>query len=116
MFIEILYVGLGSFVGGILRYLSFLFLPFGILGNLFVINILGSFWIGFLSQIFFTSSSRLFFLVGFLGSFTTFSTLSLEVFSLFQQEKFFLAFFYLIISLGLGILGAWGGIALSKLL
>ncbi|WP_158654542.1 fluoride efflux transporter FluC [Helicobacter pametensis] len=111
---QIFYVGLGSFAGGVLRFLSFYFLPFGILGNLLWVNVLGSVCIGFLSQILVSQEMRLVFIMGFLGSFTTFSTFSLELFELFSSQKLLLAFLYLVASVILGVLGVWGGIILFR--
>lgn len=114
MLYQILYVGFGSLVGGILRFLSFTYLPFGILGNLFFINFAGSFCAGFFSHLFIAQEARLIFIVGFLGSFTTFSTFTYELFSLFSLGKLFHALGYLFLSTILGIFGVWCGISLAK--
>lgn len=113
MLIAILYVGLGSFLGGVLRYLGFCFLPLSPLYNLLFINVLGSFCIGALSQILLSNDWRLFFFVGFLGSFTTLSTLSFEVFSLLQNSRYLLALTYALGSLAISVcavgVGMWVG-------
>ncbi len=84
-----LWVGLGGFLGAILRYgaggaiqrlapMGGAF-PLGTLG----VNVIGSLCIGLLSGLaesrgLLGSEARLFLIVGLLGSFTTFSTFSLE--------------------------------------
>ncbi|WP_428845622.1 fluoride efflux transporter FluC [Helicobacter kayseriensis] len=82
-----LFVGPRSFLGGILRFMSFSHLPFGSLGNLFWINLIGNFGIGILSEVLITQEMRLMFIVGFLGSLTTFSTFNYELFQMFSYRK-----------------------------
>lgn len=79
-----LYVGLGGFIGSVLRYwvgsaiqqvANNPTFPFGTL----TVNLLGCLVIGFLSELaelrgVFTPEARLFVFVGILGGFTTFST------------------------------------------
>jgi CrcB protein len=92
--VQILWVGLGGFLGAVLRFLMSNFVqlvtksttfPLGTL----VVNVLGSFVIGLLSvvadsQDAFTLQSKSFVFVGILGAFTTFSTFGNESFNLFQ--------------------------------
>lgn len=79
-----LYVGVGGFIGAILRYWlgnaiqQFANNPAFPIGTL-TVNLLGCLVIGFLSQLadlrnVFTPEARLFVFVGILGGFTTFST------------------------------------------
>lgn len=81
-------VGIGSFIGGVLRYLLSTWVykllddpwfPYGTLS----VNILGCLAIGFLSALaetrsIFTSDVRLLIFVGLLGGFTTFSSFAIE--------------------------------------
>lgn len=64
------------------------------------VNLAGSFLIGFLWALFegvlVSPAGRSFFLVGFLGSFTTFSTYSLETFHLFRDGETKLALLNLV--------------------
>lgn len=82
----------------------------------FLINVTGSFLLGILAG--YTQnrpnpSLSLLFGVGFCGSFTTFSTFSLEILNLWRDGSGWLALIYLIASIGIGLLGAWVGMRLS---
>lgn len=122
-FSKILSVGLGGAFGAIARYLisispvSNLFQKFPF--PTFLINILGSFLIGFL-MIFLTEklsvseNFRLVIVVGFLGAFTTFSTFEFEIFELIREKLLVNAFLYLFLSVLLGFIGVVSGIWLAK--
>ncbi|NDD48643.1 MAG: fluoride efflux transporter CrcB [Alphaproteobacteria bacterium] len=110
--LNILYVGLGGFIGSILRYLVFLSSNHLLGSNLpystIIVNIIGSFFIGFLYQffnnyIFFSESTKLLLTVGFLGGFTTFSTFSIDAFILYQNYGKFFAVSYIILSVVLSL-------------
>ena len=110
--LNILYVGLGGFIGSILRYLVFLSSNHLLGSNLpystIIVNIIGSFFIGFLYQffnnyIFISESTKLLLTVGFLGGFTTFSTFSIDAFILFQNYGKFFAVSYIILSVVLSL-------------
>ena len=83
-------------------------LPWGTLA----VNFFGSFAFGIcfilLSQKFnMNEAFRLTVLVGFLGSFTTFSTFSFEVLRLIQSQQLFWALTYILGSVTLCVLGLW---------
>jgi len=94
-------VGLGSFAGGSLRYLCTLLVdqrlqgpfPWGTLA----VNVAGSFAIGVALPVFLArpalrdSAWPLLVSVGFLGSFTTFSTFSLQTFNRLQESDWSVA-------------------------
>lgn len=117
---EILIVGVGSFAGGVLRYILSVGLsklgrlwafPIGIM----VINILGCFLIGVLYGYFKSKATTdpvlpLLLMTGVLGGFTTFSTFSFETVQLFQQNEWLKAAFYVVGSVGLGVAACYLGI------
>jgi CrcB protein len=86
----------------------------------FAINLMGSFLIGLFSVYFLqrwphvAQALRLFFLVGILGGFTTFSSFSLETVSLFYEGEGGIAFIYILASMVMGLMAAWLGIILGK--
>ena len=99
-------VGLGGFVGSILRYLVGL-LPLDT-GNGFPIK---TFLLGFLSvclgkRVDLPPQVALFLKVGLCGGFTTFSTFAYESSSLVQDGHMGVALIYMIGSLVLGVLAA----------
>ena len=116
---EILIVGIGSFAGGVLRYILSVGLsklgrlwafPIGIM----VINILGCFLIGVLYGYFKSKATTdpvlpLLLMTGVLGGFTTFSTFSFETIQLLQQNEWLKAAFYVVGSVGLGVVVCYLG-------
>ena len=105
--INILWVAAGGAVGAIIRLLITsnvkLFFPNLLIGTL-IVNIIGSFFIGFLisymeNKNLSSSIIKYFLIIGVLGSFTTFSTFSFEVIELINSKKLFISFFYIFISL-----------------
>jgi CrcB protein len=111
--IKVLFVGLGGFVGSVLRYLCGLLL-FKYSTNFplhtLIINFVGSFAIGFIMD-FSTKISPinanilLLLTVGVCGGFTTFSTFSLETIHLFEKGKIVLGIGYIFASLILCLFG-----------
>ncbi|PTX19444.1 camphor resistance protein CrcB [Pontibacter mucosus] len=119
----LLAVGIGSFVGGVARYLLSLLIqtrsgaafPFGTLG----VNILGCFLIGLivavLSRGTLAPEWRPFLVTGILGGFTTFSSFSMESVYLLQAEQYGQAILYILASVVLGLLATFAGMWLVKL-
>ena len=84
-------------------------------------NIIGSFLIGY--AIFFLESKnttqdfiKYFIIIGVLGSFTTFSTFSLENVEMLVDKKITQAFFYMSFSLSLCLLFTYIGLNLNKII
>lgn len=120
--IKFLSVAIGGAFGAMTRYalnilLSGKFVPFP--SATFLINVSGSFLIGFLLILFtekfhVNENLSLAVLVGFLGAYTTFSTFELEIFALIRERNFMTAFAYLFLSVLVGFVGVTGGIWFGK--
>jgi CrcB protein len=83
------------------------------------INLLGSFLMGFLfietlERLTISPELRTGILTGGLGGFTTFSTFEMETLLLVEQGSFGKAALYVLLSVGLGFLGAFGGAYLAR--
>jgi CrcB protein len=83
------------------------------------INLLGSFLMGFLfiealEKLTISPELRTGILTGGLGGFTTFSTFEMETLLLVEQGSFGKAALYVLLSVGLGFLGAFGGAYLAR--
>lgn len=115
-------VGIGGSLGAAARY---------ILGNIiskrsqspfpigtWVINITGSFLLGFLTQLYLSNRMDEWLLffggIGFCGAFTTFSTFGYETITLIQSNKIKLAIIYVISSITVGIISALMGFYMWK--
>ncbi len=119
----LLVVGLGSFIGGVLRYLLSVVIqaktmsvfPWGTL----LVNLSGCFFIGLLVGIAnkagLSTEWKLFLATGILGGFTTFSAFSLETIHLFRHAHYLTAFTYIIASIVVGLLAVITGLAFVKL-
>ena len=112
-------IGLGGFLGAVLRYLvsgwvqdrsgSIIF-PFGTAA----VNLLGCFIIGVLTLLVETRSylsveARAFLLIGLLGSFTTFSTFGNETLLLIRSGKIDMAALYAGGQVVIGVVMVWLG-------
>jgi fluoride exporter len=116
---SIILVGVGSFVGGILRYglntwvhrvLGSPWFPFGTLA----VNVIGCLVIGFLTGLAeswtaLSSETRLFVFVGVLGGFTTFSAFALESYALARDTHHGAALVNIGLQVMLGLLAVWIG-------
>ena len=121
----ILLVSLGGSLGAPARYLLNIVInkyfqysfPLGTL----IVNILGSFLIGLFavmlknSLLFNDVITKYFLMIGFLGSFTTFSSFSLEIINMFNLNNYYYAFSYVFLSLILNIFAVYLGFNLLKL-
>ena len=119
-------VALGGSIGASTRYFFYLISKnllstSNLFINTLVINIIGSFLIGYLIVLLENKSLsqdfiKYFFIIGVLGSFTTFSAFSLETIDLIVNKKILIAFFYIFSSLFLCLLFTFIGLNFNKLI
>ncbi|MEQ1921229.1 MAG: fluoride efflux transporter CrcB [Pyrinomonadaceae bacterium] len=121
--LKIFAVAVGGAFGAVARYLVNISPLTGVFGKFpfptFVINIAGSFLIGFLMIVFadkwaVSENVRIAVIVGFLGAFTTFSTFEMEIYSLIREREFIIGFLYLFLSVFVGFIGVVAGIELGR--
>ena len=112
-------IGLGGFVGAVLRYLvsgwvqdrtGSITFPFGTAA----VNLAGCFVIGLLTYLvenrsFFSVETRAFLLIGLLGSFTTFSTFGSETLTLLRSGRLEMAAVYAGGHVVVGVCMVWLG-------
>lgn len=103
---------LSGWVNNILKHADF---PYGTL----VVNIVGAFFIGLLLEFSLRSTVvphnlRMALSIGFLGGLTTFSTFSLETFTLLERGLLATAFINVFVSVSLCLLSTWAGIVVAR--
>jgi CrcB protein len=118
-----LIIGLGSFIGGISRYLLSkliqtqftMVFPFGT----FAVNVMGCFLIGLVfgwsSKNYLEPTWQLFLTTGVLGGFTTFSAFSMETITMMNAGQTQSAILYVVLSMVVGLAGTIAGYALMRL-
>jgi len=118
-----LVVGIGGFVGAIAR-----FWLGGYIGNrlgtrfpygTFVINITGSFLIGFTLTLLaerthWSPNWRYLIPIGFIGAYTTFSTFEYETFRSIQDGELFVAGLNVVLSVVVGFVSVWLGVIAGR--
>lgn len=122
---QILLVGTGGFIGSVARFfvsrlsnhIDFLSIPLGTL----IVNVLGSFILGFLTGVaakstVLTADLRLLLMVGLCGGFTTFSTFTGENLMLMQSGQGLSVLIYTALSIVLGFTAVYLGYVTSNLL
>jgi CrcB protein len=120
----VLLVGLGSFIGGISRYLVTLFVQNKILSTFpygtMAVNIIGCFLIGTIYALSergnWNPEWRIFLATGVMGGFTTFSSFSNETVSMLRDAEYWPAFTYVALSVIIGLAATFAGISLIKYL
>ncbi len=122
--VHVLAVALGGAAGAVGRYaLSYLVnqaggavFPWGTL----TVNLLGSFLLGFLTGLtaesFVSSRARALLGIGFLGSFTTFSTFAVESLNLLRKGEWVAALSNLAVTNIAGVVAAFSGLLVSRAL
>ena len=121
---KVLLVGLGGFMGSILRYGVG-----GLVGRVkagwtfpletLLINVAGCAALGLLAGLgesrgVFSAATRAFLFIGLLGGFTTFSTFGYETFQLMRGGQWAAAALSTMLQAGLGIGAVWAGHALAR--
>ncbi|MFC4078295.1 fluoride efflux transporter FluC [Salinithrix halophila] len=116
MTLSLLSVAFGGFLGAICRFLLSCYLnrrtshlPWGTL----TVNLVGSFLLGWMTGAHWGTNTLLLAGTGFMGSFTTFSTLHWELHGYGQEKRWGQFFLYLALTYTVGILlalvGFWAG-------
>lgn len=120
---KLVLIGLGGAIGAVSRYIvsgldykySYGIFPVSTL----VVNLSGSFIIGFLWGLFevvnVSSNIRMFIFIGILGGFTTFSSFALENFNLLRDGEGNIVLMNILLSNLFGILLVYVGYTLAKL-
>ena len=121
---KVIMIGLGGFLGAIMRQLSSTYInsiakTFHFPSGTFFVNMVGCFFIGFLSQLFFnrkifSSEIESLILIGFLGSFTTYSTFSKDSFKLIHNGETIIAILNIGLHIILGLFAVLLGIYISN--
>lgn len=119
----VFYVAAGGALGAVARY-SLGVLVMAVLGSGFpyatlLTNILGSLLMGMLIETFALiwnpgAAMQVFLTTGFLAAFTTFSTFSLDFVTLYERGDITGAFFYLVASILLSVIGLFAGLYLIR--
>ncbi len=121
---NILYIGIGGFFGAVSRFavskatMNFFgnLIPYGTVA----VNVLGSFLLGLLFTLSVIKMSdgstfRAFVCIGFLGSFTTFSTFSVEAVNLLEEKSYLFFCIYIAANVILSLIAAFIGVYFAKL-
>lgn len=118
-----LFIAIGGILGAVLRYLIESIRIYGYHGNLplntLMINVAGSFLLALILTIAFEilpldTNVRLGIATGFLGAFTTFSTLCKETVGLLREGFYFSALSYITVSTVLGLAAVYFGVVLAR--
>ena len=103
--INVFYVSIGAVVGGIVG---------SHLDNIIISNSIGSYLIGLFMGLSLQGGIRLFLVVGFCGSLTTFSGWIYDFFLMLKNGSIFEAFLYILFILSLGIIFVYLGFFSSR--
>ncbi len=124
--IKLFVVGIGGFLGTVFRFLLIEWVhrilnnpwyPYGT----FAVNVLGCLLIGFLGGLaenrgMLSSEIRLFFLIGILGGFTTFSSFGYETLALLRDAQMLAAVMNVVLHIAFGLGSVFVGYQISNLI
>jgi CrcB protein len=122
--VNYLWVMAGAVIGAPLRYFIGVHFPSGNWGSFpigtWFVNITGCLLIGLILGFAEVRDSlpreaRLLLVTGFLGSYTTFSAFGYETYDLARTDDMFRAVFYVVASVAAGIVAAWAGANISRM-
>lgn len=105
----LLYIAIGGFFGAFLRYAISKKLNRSLPYGTFIVNMIGSFFLGYLFYQGMSETEYAFLGSGFCGAFTTFSTFKVEAFQLNSSKGKIVSFTYLLLSYLGGIIFAFFG-------
>ncbi len=122
--LNLLLIGLGGFVGAILRYIISGVVQKGIISfpvGTLVVNTIGSFFLSFIMYLseyggFFSKDIRVFLTIGLIASFTTMSTFSYESFRFLEQKEIFLFIINIVATLTLTLTAVYLGRVVALLI
>ena len=113
---EWIYIAIGAALGAVSRFYVGQQIEMFAYAT-FTVNMVGSFSLGIVSQIVSVHREKKWLKfgvgIGFLGSFTTFSTFMVDFYRLIDKDVF-IAFTYIFLTLLFGLLFAYVGIAITK--
>lgn len=118
-----IYVGLGGILGSISRYMiSLLIIPVNQIPfpwDTLIVNLLGCYLLSFLAslqlnRLKISAHLRSAILIGFIGSFTTFSTFSVEIMHLLNSSQYITVVIYSAVSLAGGLILAGLGLLTAQ--
>jgi len=124
MFRTILLIGIGGGIGSVFRYFTTIFVKKYVSLSFplatFLTNVLGCLLIGILLGTFerhqlTNPDLKFFFVTGFCGGYTTFSTFAYENVNLVQTNNSAIAFAYIGLSVLTGLFAVWLGLTLTKI-
>lgn len=122
--VKYILIAAGGAIGTLLRYfvsnLDYKYSNAVFPLSTFIINITGSFAIGFIwglsEKAYVSPNIRLFLFIGILGGYTTFSTFSLETFNLIRDSEYKIAISNILLTNVIGISSVFFGFFVSKYL
>ncbi|MCX7835943.1 MAG: fluoride efflux transporter CrcB [bacterium] len=121
---QTLWVFIGGGLGAILRYgmggMVYRWLPPSFPFGTLLVNVMGSFWIGFimvlaLDRVYIPPQLRIFLTTGILSGFTTFSTFSYETVLMIREMEYLQALANVVLNLIFCLVATYLGMVLGKL-